>query len=317
MHQFRTISVIIPAHNEESSLPGLFKALAAQTYPKAQVEWIVVDNRSTDGTARVAVASGAKIVTENSDASSDVARNAGIAHAGGMILAFTDADCRPDPDWLEALVKEIPEGADCVAAGQVIIQIDEHSSGAQIYDSMAFLNNENSVQYRKIAFTANLAVPKSVAVAVGRFPTRSKTNGDGYFVRKCYQYGCDLVYVSEAIVRHPPRQLGELLLKVKRIASGNVRGGNRDSEVGIQRRDGYKRGVRSLLTMPHFLALNPLRIVNHLNARQIQPTLARVGSTWVAAFIVIFAAAFYSGFFYSVMAISATKKVRHMLSATR
>jgi glycosyltransferase involved in cell wall biosynthesis len=48
----KTVSIIVPAHNEASSLPHPLNALNNQTYPKELVEIIVVDNRSSDDTAR-------------------------------------------------------------------------------------------------------------------------------------------------------------------------------------------------------------------------------------------------------------------------
>src|SRR5262249_53232455 len=60
---------------------------------------IVVDDGSTDATAASASASGARLIrTENRGLSS--ARNTGLEAATGEVVAYTDDDARPDPDWL-------------------------------------------------------------------------------------------------------------------------------------------------------------------------------------------------------------------------
>ncbi len=89
------ISVIIPAYNEERYLPRLLTSLqaarAAYTGGADAVEIIVADNDSTDGTARVAAAHGARVVRVEKRAIA-AARNGGARAARGAILAFLDAD---------------------------------------------------------------------------------------------------------------------------------------------------------------------------------------------------------------------------------
>jgi glycosyltransferase involved in cell wall biosynthesis len=102
-----TLSVIIPAFNEEKFLPGTIKSLerAIECYRRERgglVEIIVVDNNSADATAEVARKLGAHVVHEpvNNIAR---ARNAGARLAKGTFLAFCDAD----NDVSERLLVEI------------------------------------------------------------------------------------------------------------------------------------------------------------------------------------------------------------------
>jgi glycosyltransferase involved in cell wall biosynthesis len=88
--------------NGTRSLPALLDALAAQTLPAHAVEVVVVDDASTDGTAALVAADrSARLVRLPRRAGSYAARNHGAAVARAPVLAFTDADCRPAPDWLE------------------------------------------------------------------------------------------------------------------------------------------------------------------------------------------------------------------------
>ena len=95
------ISVVVCSLNGEDRLGRCLEALAAQRCDGFEV--IVVDDGSTDATGSIAVASGARVVHHPTPRGLSAARNAGIAQARGAIVAFTDDDCEPAPDWLGAL----------------------------------------------------------------------------------------------------------------------------------------------------------------------------------------------------------------------
>ena len=86
------VSVIVPAFNEELYLPYSLPSLQrAAAECGCGVELIVVDNASTDRTAEIARASGARIVCEPAHNVARV-RNAGAAAARGDVFVFVDAD---------------------------------------------------------------------------------------------------------------------------------------------------------------------------------------------------------------------------------
>jgi glycosyltransferase involved in cell wall biosynthesis len=90
------ISVVVAAHNEEASLPRCLSSVRAAS---ADAELIVVDNCSTDGTAAIAAAAGARVVKEARLGAVN-AKAAGVAAALGSIIAVIDADSTCPPDWL-------------------------------------------------------------------------------------------------------------------------------------------------------------------------------------------------------------------------
>ncbi len=100
-------SVVIPARNEAETLPGLLSALKGQTVPPYEI--VVVDNASSDDTARVAAAHGARVL-HCARRGVAHARQMGLEHAVGDWIASTDADSLPQPDWTEALSAAIRPG---------------------------------------------------------------------------------------------------------------------------------------------------------------------------------------------------------------
>ena len=105
------LSIIVPAHNEEALIRDTLRALdAAARACGVPFEVIVVDDASTDRTAAIAAAQGARII------GADVrqiaaARNAGAAAALGDRLVFVDADTIVPPETLRAAVAEMDAGA--------------------------------------------------------------------------------------------------------------------------------------------------------------------------------------------------------------
>src|SRR5262245_13454924 len=98
-------TVIVAVYNGASTIEACVASLLALHYPRPDHEIIVVDNGSTDGTAAVLASFGdrVRVLTEPTRGAS-AARNRGIRHARGRVIAFTDADCTVEPGWLAALV---------------------------------------------------------------------------------------------------------------------------------------------------------------------------------------------------------------------
>jgi glycosyltransferase involved in cell wall biosynthesis len=106
------ISLIIPARNEEALLPRLLDTVDVACARFAQgadaIEVIVVDNVSTDATAAIAAARGARVVREETRVIGEV-RNAGARVAQGEILCFVDADARIHPETFNAVVRRLAD----------------------------------------------------------------------------------------------------------------------------------------------------------------------------------------------------------------
>jgi glycosyltransferase involved in cell wall biosynthesis len=112
------LSVIIPALNEALTLPLLLRALNGQTRPPDEI--IVADANSTDGTARLAQALGARVVPGGRPGP---ARNAGARVASGDVLLFLDADVVPGPEFLDLMLAEF-ELRGCGLASTALAALD-------------------------------------------------------------------------------------------------------------------------------------------------------------------------------------------------
>jgi glycosyltransferase involved in cell wall biosynthesis len=105
------LSFVIPAHNEEQHIGPAVAAVsdAARACGEA-FEVVVVDDASTDRTAELAEARGARVLRVRHRQIA-AARNAGAAHARGDVLFFVDADTLANPEAVRACLGELRRGA--------------------------------------------------------------------------------------------------------------------------------------------------------------------------------------------------------------
>jgi cellulose synthase/poly-beta-1,6-N-acetylglucosamine synthase-like glycosyltransferase len=106
----KSVSLIIPTFNGAFRIGNCLDALIKQTAGR-DVEILVVNDGSTDNTVDVvAHYSGIRLISQ-ANAGPAAARNRGASEARGTLILFTDDDCVPMPDWLDAMIEpfEDPE----------------------------------------------------------------------------------------------------------------------------------------------------------------------------------------------------------------
>jgi len=128
-------SIVVPARNEEKFIGGCLESIrrAADPFP-GDVETIVVLNRCTDGTERIAAAAGARIVREDAKCLATI-RNAGARQATGDILVTIDADSRMPESMLAEVDRALASGK--IIGGGARFRPDRRSLG--ILATMAFV----------------------------------------------------------------------------------------------------------------------------------------------------------------------------------
>jgi GT2 family glycosyltransferase len=142
-----------------------------------------------------------------------------MAASTGRVLAFTDADCRPDAGWLAAGVAALAGGAS-LAGGAIRLDRSDGSMWAT-YDRATYLDQRRYVEVDGFAATANLFVAASVVAEVGSFDAGLVSSGDVEFCRRATAAGHRLVYAPDAIVRHPTRSTRQATWRLhRRLGAG-------------------------------------------------------------------------------------------------
>ena len=132
-----TVSVIVPARNEAGNIDACLRALVAQTYPSKRVEIIVVDDRSTDGTAervghwsrRSPHVRCVSVAERYCDCPKKNALWHGMAQSRGEIVLTTDADCRPGPRWIASTLAHFAPDVGMVIGHAPLLKNEKALSG--------------------------------------------------------------------------------------------------------------------------------------------------------------------------------------------
>ncbi|NEQ73060.1 MULTISPECIES: glycosyltransferase family 2 protein [unclassified Okeania] len=207
------VSVIVPIYNGEKDLPDLIECLRSQTYPADQVEYLLVDNNSGDQSKSLIEAAARSnqiticLVTENQIQSSYAARNAGIRAASSEIFAFTDGDCRPQPQWLENLIQPFSDSNIGIVVGE-ILALPGDSLLEKYADKQETLSQKHTLanSFCPYGQTANLAIRKQAFVEVGLFRPYLTTGGDADICwRILRETSYQFKFVENAVVKHRHR----------------------------------------------------------------------------------------------------------------
>lgn len=132
----RALAVVVPAYNEGASIGAALAALAAQS--DTDFTLVVVDNASTDDTVAVVRGFAAPFpveVVREEERGAGTAADTGFRYAiehGAVLLARTDADCRPAQDWVATARRYLDSGAELVC-GRSVPRRDERPTIAERY----------------------------------------------------------------------------------------------------------------------------------------------------------------------------------------
>jgi cellulose synthase/poly-beta-1,6-N-acetylglucosamine synthase-like glycosyltransferase len=114
-----TVSLIVPAYDEEEVIAAKVANALALDYPRERLQVIVASDGSTDATAERARAAGASLVLELPPGGKVAALNAAAEQAAGEVLAFSDANSVWKPDALKQLVAPFSDPAVGYVCGRV------------------------------------------------------------------------------------------------------------------------------------------------------------------------------------------------------
>ena len=211
------VSVIVPHYQDLERLDLCLTALTRQTYDRAATEIIVADNQSPAGREAVerAIAGRARLVIVP-ERGAGAARNGGVAFASAPLLAFTDADCVPEPEWLAAGLAALSRAPVIGGAMTVLVADEAQLTGPEAFERVFAFDNRRYVERLGFTVTANLFCSAETFAAVG--PFRVGVSEDLEWCQRAGRLGFPIAYAPDAIVGHPARRTwAELVSKWRRI----------------------------------------------------------------------------------------------------
>jgi GT2 family glycosyltransferase len=259
------VSVIVPHYNDPAGLDACLAALGAQTVAPAEI--IVADNNSPQGRDVIArvVAGRAQLVVVT-EKGAGPARNGGVAASTGAILAFTDSDCLPEPQWLEEGLAAL-RTCDLVGGAMRVLVADERRmTPAEAFERVFAFDNRHYVEEKGFTVTANLFCARSVFDAVG--PFRVGVPEDLDWCHRARSLGYRIGYAPKAVVGHPARRSwDEIVRKWRRL---NEEGFGLAAHAPL----GRARWAAKALAMPLSAVFHTLRPLTSPNLRAFGDRLA-------------------------------------------
>jgi glycosyltransferase involved in cell wall biosynthesis len=191
------VSVVVPTRNRAALLERLLDALDRQTHPSFEV--VVVDDASHDETQRVlnAWSGGSSVrrwMPSAGPGGSYAARNTGWRWAHAPLVAFTDDDCVPEPEWLEALVAALSVEAVGVQ-GKTIVRDGRITPFTHQIEQL-----HGGPPYR----TCNILYTRAELERQGGFDDSLRWYADNMFGLRARRAGA-IPFAPSAVVVHPPR----------------------------------------------------------------------------------------------------------------
>ena len=211
------VSVIVASYNAARTLKSCLESLARLNYPDYEV--ILVDDGSVDNTPKV-VSEFPKTncLRHERNLGLSSARNTGIAAAKGEIIAFTDADCRADEDWLYYLVGDLLKGEFAAMGGPNLLPPEDSPVATAVMASPGgpahVMLDDREAEHIP---GCNMAFFKEALLEIGGFDPVFRTAGDDVDVCwRLQQAGYKIGFSPAAFVWHYRRSNAGAYLKQQR-----------------------------------------------------------------------------------------------------
>jgi glycosyltransferase involved in cell wall biosynthesis len=232
----KSASIVIPTFNGASRIGYCLDSLLKQAAGR-DVEILVVDDGSSDNTAEVVRGYSSVRLISQANAGPASARNRGASEARGQILLFTDDDCVPLPDWLEAMLE--PFNDPDVVGAKGIYRTHQRSLAAR------FVQIEYEDKYRLMAGVPSIDFIDTYSAGFRRERFLEMTGYDTSFPVACAEdvelsyrmsaRGWKMKFVPAAIVYHThPSTFSSYLKKKYKFAFWRVLAVRKNPSKGVK-----------------------------------------------------------------------------------
>jgi glycosyltransferase involved in cell wall biosynthesis len=233
------VSVIVCSYNGEGRIRQTLESLQKQSYKNMEV--IVVDDGSTDGTSKVAKEYDFKLIRFGRNRGLAVARNQGVKESTGEIVVFTDDDCVADKDWIKNLTKTYAENPEAQGVGgrieaystDTLLEKYAYFTRHPIYVHRPYIESHHRIinylrdflgmndskllkdgQKIRGMMGANSSFRRSIIEEVGERDEQFRNYGEDWDLNiRLSKIGASLIYSDKAVIRHKHRTIFKSFIK--------------------------------------------------------------------------------------------------------
>ena len=230
---FPILSIVVPCFNVEHVIERCIEALLVQEYPKDKFLIIIVDDKSTDDTAKLITQyqenTQIKIIKHFQNRGLSAARNSGIKASNSQIIGFLDSDMVVTKNWAKTMVSELLKNGTvaCMGGIKLAASLTPNNLDKFLYNPTrgVLKHGENKPIRFKWFLLNNTAVTRAAITEIGLFDESITSYGGedtDFAIRLWDKYPRGLRFSSNAIGEHyHQRPLCELQEKMENYGRTN------------------------------------------------------------------------------------------------
>ena len=196
------VSVIVPVYNGARTIENCVESIFALTFHRDEFELLLIDNASSDKTPAILERYRERaVILQEKKRGPAAARNRGLANATGDIVAFTDADCVVDRDWLSRIIAPLDDPIVGIVGGAILAMKPFNTVekfGERIHDHQMAIECYSP----PYAITMSWASRRSVLEKVGAFDEELLRCEDCDLAYRIVEAGYRIVHEPAAVVYH-------------------------------------------------------------------------------------------------------------------
>ena len=197
------ISIVVPVYNGEKMLPLCLGSLMNLDYPKQDLEIIIVDNNSKDGSKAIIEKYPVKYLFEEKKGAGH-AMNRGIQASSGDFIAFMDHDCIANANWIKNTVNAFTSDNIGGCGGKILVYnpttfVEQYIQDKNMFSNKKFI--QAKINFFPFIQAGNAMYRREIFQEIGLFDS-------GLFLEdmdiswRVFLAGYQLKYVADAFVYH-------------------------------------------------------------------------------------------------------------------